>query len=79
LQLDGIFADFLHRLQRGMHFANYQFCDGNYLVSIDGSQYFSSEKKEYWNQLRCTIRILIFPRWESLLQFILDPESGIPP
>ena len=38
-----------------------------------------SSRKEYWNQLRCTIRILIFPRWESLLQFILDPEKGIPP
>jgi hypothetical protein len=38
-----------------------------------------SSRKEYWNQLRCTIRILIFPRWESLLTFILDPQSGIPP
>ena len=38
-----------------------------------------TSRKEYWNQLRCTIRILIFPHWESLLQFILDPESGIPP
>lgn len=38
-----------------------------------------SSRKEYWNQLRCTIRILIFPRWESLLLFILDPEKGIPP
>lgn len=38
-----------------------------------------TSRKEFWNQLRCTIRILIFPRWDSLLQFILDPESGIPP
>ena len=43
-ELDGIFADFLHRLQRGKHLANYQFLDGSYLVSIDGSEYFSSEK-----------------------------------
>ena len=43
-QLDGIFADFLHRLQRGKHLANYQFFDDSYLVSIDGSEYFSSEK-----------------------------------
>ena len=43
-QLNGIFADFLHRLQRGKHLANYQFFDGSYLVSIDGSEYFSSEK-----------------------------------
>ena len=38
-----------------------------------------TSRKEYWNQLRCTIRILVFPRWESLLTFILDPEKGIPP
>jgi len=38
-----------------------------------------TSRKEYWNQLRCTIRILIFPSYESLLQFIIDPESGIPP
>jgi hypothetical protein len=38
-----------------------------------------TSRKEYWNQLRCTIRILIFPHWESLLTFILDPEKGIPP
>ena len=43
-QLHGPFADFLHRLQRGKHLANYQFFDGSYLVSIDGSEYFSSEK-----------------------------------
>ncbi len=38
-----------------------------------------TSRKEYWNQLRCTIRILIFPSFESLLEFIIDPESGIPP
>ena len=38
-----------------------------------------TSRKEFWNQLRCTIRILIFPSFESLLKFIIDPESGIPP
>jgi hypothetical protein len=38
-----------------------------------------TSRKEYWNQLRCTIRILIFPSFESLLKFIIDPENGIPP
>jgi hypothetical protein len=38
-----------------------------------------TSRKEFWNQLRCTIRILIFPHWQSLLQFIWDPEKGIPP
>jgi len=38
-----------------------------------------TSRKEYWNQLRCTIRILIFPSFKSLLKFIIDPDSGIPP
>jgi hypothetical protein len=38
-----------------------------------------TSRKEFWNQLRCTIRILTFPHWQSLMQFIWDPEKGIPP
>lgn len=38
-----------------------------------------TSRKEFWNQLRCTIRILIFPSFESLLKFIINPEDGIPP
>lgn len=42
--LGPIFSDFLTRLQRGKHLAQYEFLDGMYLISIDGSQYFSSDK-----------------------------------
>ena len=38
-----------------------------------------SARTEYWNQLRCTIRILIFESWEDLLALVLDPESARPP
>jgi hypothetical protein len=38
-----------------------------------------TSRKEFWNQLRCTIRILIFPSFESLLKFIINPDEGIPP
>ncbi len=38
-----------------------------------------TSRKEFWNQLRCTIRVLIFPSYESLLKFIIDPDNGIPP
>jgi len=38
-----------------------------------------TSRKEYWNQLRCTIRVLIFASFESLLMFIIDPDSGMPP
>ena len=42
--IEPVFADFLHRLQRGKQLAQYQFINGMYLVSVDGSEYFSSEK-----------------------------------
>ncbi len=38
-----------------------------------------TSRKEFWNQLRCTIRILVFPSFESLLKFIINPDEGIPP
>ena len=39
-----IFAKFLSNLQRGKHLATYQLLGGKYLIPIDGSEYFSSEK-----------------------------------
>jgi hypothetical protein len=36
-------------------------------------------KREYWNQLRCTIRIWVFPSWETLLLCVLDPKQNPPP
>jgi hypothetical protein len=38
-----------------------------------------TSRREFWNQLRCTIRILVFPSFESLLKFIINPDEGIPP
>ena len=38
-----------------------------------------TSRREFWNQLRCTIRILIFEHWEQLLLLILDPENNRPP
>lgn len=38
-----------------------------------------SARKEYWNQLRCTIRILVFRSWEHLLNFIISPPEKPPP
>lgn len=40
----GIFNKYFYQLQRGKHLEEYQFIDGLYLCSIDGTQYFSSEK-----------------------------------
>lgn len=38
-----------------------------------------SSRREYWNQLRCTIRMWVFPSWEVLLACVLDPKSNPPP
>ena len=43
-ELEKIFTDFLRHLQRGKHLEAYQFLNGMYLIPIDGSGYFSSEK-----------------------------------
>ncbi|MEE4607139.1 MAG: transposase [Desulfobacteraceae bacterium] len=38
-----------------------------------------SSRKEYWNQLRCTFRILIFRSWTHLLTYLTDPPMLEPP
>ena len=36
-----------------------------------------SARKEFWNQLRCTIRVIIFHNWESLLRLLIKDSSEI--
>jgi len=43
-KLESIFSDYLHQLQRNKYLEQYQFLKNHYLIPIDGSQYFSSEK-----------------------------------
>lgn len=38
-----------------------------------------SSRKEYFNQLRCTFRILLFNSWEQMLNHILDPPMIMAP
>jgi len=42
-ELEPLFEDFFHALQRGKHLEPYQFLGDYYLVSLDGSGYFSSD------------------------------------
>jgi len=42
--LGNIFPSFINHLQRGRQLCNYQFLNGYYLVPLDGSEYFSSDK-----------------------------------
>ena len=39
--IDCLFDDFIGALQRGKHLAQFQALDNQYLISIDGSEYFS--------------------------------------
>lgn len=43
-ELEAIFEDWFRALQRGKHLETYSYLGGHYLISIDGSGYFSSEK-----------------------------------
>lgn len=43
-EIEPVFPDFLMRLQRGKHLVQFEFLDGMYLISLDGSKYFSSDK-----------------------------------
>jgi hypothetical protein len=42
--LSDIFPDFLNRLQRGRQLDQYRFLNEKYLIPLDGTEYFSSEK-----------------------------------
>jgi hypothetical protein len=44
LAIEPVFSDFFYKLQRGKQLVHYQFIDGMYLMPLDGSEYFSSEK-----------------------------------
>lgn len=43
-ELRGIFPAFLSHLQRGQQLSQYRLLNGKYLVALDGSEYFSSNK-----------------------------------
>ena len=38
-----------------------------------------TSRKEFWNQLRCTFRILLFRNWEHMFEYLLDPPPLQPP
>lgn len=38
-----------------------------------------SSRKEFWNQIRCTMRVLIFRNWQHLFEFLHAPPEIEPP
>jgi len=43
-KLEEVFSDYFRQLQRGKYLEKYQFSPGKYLITLDGSEYFSSFK-----------------------------------
>ena len=38
-----------------------------------------TSRKDFWNQLRYTIRILVFRDWSHLIAYLIDPPMIVPP
>lgn len=38
-----------------------------------------SSRKEFWNQIRCTFRFMVFKSWEIMLKKIIGPPDVAPP
>jgi hypothetical protein len=38
-----------------------------------------SSRKEFWNQIRCTFRFMVFESWEVMLEKIIGPPEFSPP
>jgi len=38
-----------------------------------------SSRKEFWNQIRCTFRFMVFDNWEIMLEKIIGPPDFMPP
>lgn len=36
-------------------------------------------RMEFWNQIRCTLRIIIFESWQETLSYIFDPPRARAP
>ena len=41
--ITGVFKEYFYRMQRGKYLSGYQFLSSHYLITIDGSDYFTSE------------------------------------
>lgn len=80
-----IFSDWLHRLQRSKHLFRYTFLDRYYLVTVDGSQYFSSSTIHCPGCLRSTSKghtryyhqilqaAIVHPRMRQVLPLAPEP------
>ena len=68
------FYNIVQRLQRGKHLEKFQSLRGKYLVSIDGTQYFSSKKISCSHCLRKEKNNVITYSHQALQAAIVSPE-----
>lgn len=73
--LEQTFQDFFKRLQRGKYLEEYEFIYGKYLIPIDGSDYFSSEKINCPGCLRQSSSKTIHYRHQILQSVIVHPDK----
>ena len=79
--LQKVFADFFYHLQRSKQLEAYQFINGMYLMPVDGSQYFSSEKISCPSCLTTTSKKGVVRYHHSILQAVIvhpDNKQVIP-
>ncbi len=80
-KLDKIYADFFYHLQRSKYLEAYQFIEGMYLMPVDGSQYFSSEKINCPSCLTTTSKKGVIRYHHAILQAVIvhpDNKQVIP-
>lgn len=70
-KLNAIFPNFIKALQRGRQLSQYQFIDAKYLLSIDGSEYFSSSKISCPHCLKTRSRKKELRYYHQILQVLL--------
>lgn len=77
-QIESIFTDFFRGLQRGKHLEPYRLLSGRYLILLDGSEYFGSEKIHCPSCLRTKKALGKVQYHHQILQAVMaHPDSRI--
>lgn len=70
-----VFKEFFQRLQRGKQLERYQFLDGKYLISMDGTQYFTSKNISCAHCLTATHGAEVTYSHKVLQGALMHPDS----
>jgi hypothetical protein len=70
-----VFTEFFQRLPRGKQLERYQFLDGKYLISLDGTQYFTSKQLSCAHCLTATHGAKVTYSHKVLQGALMHPDS----